>query len=143
MVETAPGPIDVLVIEFPEGSSGAESAAALGQLLDQGAVCLYDIVAVRRAEDGTVSQLSLDDPAAASAFAAFGGARSGLLDDEDVAHAGAILEPGMSGLMVAYENAWARGFVTAAHGEGARVIASERIPAQVLLDALDAIDGEG
>ena len=143
MVETAPGPIDVLVIEFPEGSSGADSAAALGRLLDQGAVCLYDIVAVRRAADGTVSELALDDPAAVTAYAAYGGARSGLLDQEDVAQAGAILEPGTTALMVAYENAWARGFVTAAHAEGGRMIASERIPAQVLMDALDAIDGAG
>jgi hypothetical protein len=143
MTELAPGPIDVLVIEFPDDTSGEASAAALGQLLDHGTVLLYDLVGIRRGEDGTVSELAFDDPSSLGAFAAFGGARSGLLDDDDVAQAGEILEPGTSAVLIAYENAWARGFVTAAVAEGGRMIASERIPAQVLLEALDAIEGEG
>ena len=41
---------------------------------------------------------------------------------------------------MAYENAWAVPFVAAAHAAGGQVVASERIPAQVLIDALDAVE---
>ena len=47
------GPVDTLVIEFPSDASGAQSAAALRDLVDRGIVLLYDLMAVRVADDGT------------------------------------------------------------------------------------------
>ena len=73
-------------------------------------------------------------------FAAFAGATSGLLDDDDIAEAASVLEPGTSAVLLVYENAWASPFVTAAHAAGGRLVASERIPAQTLLDVLDAVE---
>lgn len=139
--DTALGPLDFIVLEFPEGAATAPVAAALGGVLDRGIVRLFDIAAVRKDADGTVSHVDLAEGAPGlNAFAAFAGAQSGLFDDSDVDQAGEVLEPGMFGLVVAFENTWASGFVSAAHAAGGRVVASERIPAQTLLDALDALD---
>lgn len=139
MADDAPGPIDVVLIEFGDGTDGASSADALGELLDLGVISLYDIAVISCASDGAITR---SDPgsSALGAYAAFAGARSDLFDADDIEQAGQILEPGTSALMLAYENAWARRFVSAAHGEGGRMIASERIPAQVLMDALDAAE---
>jgi hypothetical protein len=41
-----------------------------------------------------------------------------------------------------YENRWARPFVAAARAAGAQVVASARIPADVVNEALDALDAE-
>jgi hypothetical protein len=73
-------------------------------------------------------------------FEAFAGAQSGLFDDEDVRLAADVLDPDTSALLIAFENAWASPFVTAAHAAGGQVVASERIPAQVLIEALEAVE---
>jgi hypothetical protein len=70
----------------------------------------------------------------------FAGATSGLLTDDDIAQAADAMEPGTIGALIVYENAWAAGFVEAAHREGGQLIASQRISAQDLIDALDAAD---
>lgn len=139
--DTALGPLDFILVEFPDGASTAPVAAALAAVLDRGIVRLFDIAAVRKEADGTVTRLGPADGASdLGAFAALAGAESGLFDSSDVAQAGEVLEPGTSGLMLAFENTWAGGFVAAAHAAGGRVVASERIPAQVLLDALDLVE---
>ena len=50
------------------------------------------------------------------------------------------MEPGTVGALIVYENRWAEPFVAAAVREGGRMIATTRIPAQDLLDVLDALD---
>lgn len=141
--DTALGPLDFIVIEFPEGASTAPVAAALADVLDRGIVRLFDVAAVRKDTAEVVSRIELsEDAPELSAFAAFAGAQSGLFDSSDVEEAGAILDPGMCGLLLAFENSWASAFVTAAFAAGGQVVASERIPAQALLDALDVVESE-
>jgi len=139
--ETVPGPVDFVLIEFPDGADTRGVADALGALVDGGIVRLYDVALVRRA-DGAEARLDLADPDAPGleGLAAFAGAQSGLFDDEDIELAAGTLDEGASGLLLAYENAWAIPFVDAAYKAGGQLVASQRIPAQVLLDALDALD---
>lgn len=140
-VDTALGPLDYILLEFPEGASTSPVAAALAALLDLGIIRLFDIAAIRKDGDSQVQPVDLAEGAPAlDAFAPFAGARSGLLNSSDIALAGEALDPGMSGLMLVFENSWAGGFVTAAHNAGGRVVASDRIPAQTLLDVLDAVE---
>jgi hypothetical protein len=51
------------------------------------------------------------------------------------------MEPGTVAVLIVYENAWARPFVAATVAKGGQLIASARIPAQELLEALDALEG--
>lgn len=139
--EAMPGPVDFILIEFPAGASTASTAEAIADLLDAGVVRLYDIVLIRKAGDGSSYRADLgaatDD---GGGFEAFAGAQSGLFDDNDVRQAADALEPDTAGLLIAFENAWASPFVTAAHGAGGQVVASDRIPAQVLIGALEAVE---
>jgi hypothetical protein len=136
--ETVPGPVDFVLVEFPDGADTSGVVDALRALLDGGVVRLYDVALLRRAE-GADSRLDLGDPGAAGidGFAAFAGAQSGLFDDEDIELAIGILDENTTGLLLAYENAWAIPFVDAASRAGGQLVASQRISAQVLLDALD------
>jgi hypothetical protein len=74
------------------------------------------------------------------AFTAFTGASTGLIGDEDIASVGTELEPGAAAVMIVYENRWAAPFVAAVRRKGGRLIASERVGVQELLDALDAAE---
>lgn len=137
----APGPVDVVVIEFPNGADTTEAASELEAVLDRGTVQLFDIVAIRKRADGHASEVQIAAGGSpADGFARFSGARSRLFDSSDLEQVAAILAPDTTAVMIAYENTWARGFVGAAHAAGGAMIASEHIPAQVLLDALDSAE---
>ncbi len=142
MAETStPGPVDFVLIEFPDDARTDAAAAALESLVDSGTIRLFDIAAVAKSVDGSVHRVELDVGAGAiSGFEKFVGARSGLFDSSDISEAGGALDPGTSGLVIAYENSWAGPFVAAAHEAGGQLVASDRIPAEVLLDALDAAE---
>jgi uncharacterized membrane protein len=139
------GPIDFVLIEFPGDRLTGAAADALLDLVEQGIVAIYDLLVVRKEEDGTfsgidVSELSAD---ALGGFTAFSGARSGLLGDDDLADAANAMKPGTVAALLVYENVWARPFVAAAREAGGQLVASARIPAQDIMDALDALETDG
>jgi hypothetical protein len=131
--QDVPGPIDFVLIEFPAEADLAAPAAALSDLLEGGTIRLFDIAHLHKQGDDDWGR---HDLAADDRLAAFSGAQSGLFDDEDVAQSASAMEPGTQALLIAYENSWAIPFVGAAAASGGQMIASDRIPAQVLLDAL-------
>jgi uncharacterized membrane protein len=136
------GPIDYVIIEFSGGKLAGESARELLTLVENGIIRLYDLLVIRKDEDGTFSGIDLTDVDESSigGLTAFAGARSGLIGDDDLKEAADALEPGTVAALIVYENRWAEPFVAAARREGGRMIATARIPAQDLLDALDALD---
>jgi hypothetical protein len=137
----AHGPIDFVLLEFPDQKPSGMVADALLDQIDAGTIRLYDIVAVRKAADGRVAAFELSDiPGDLSQLA---GARSGLLTDEDFMDIEAALEPGTIGVLLVYENAWAAPFVAAAREAGGDVVASARLAAQDVMDALDAAEAAG
>lgn len=133
----AHGPIDFVLLEFTGGAPLDEAAGELMALVDAGIVALYDLVAIRKEDDGTFSGIALDE--LGGTFAAFDGARSGLLGDEDIAEAAEALEPGTVAALIVFENTWAIPFVGAALRAGGQVVASARIPAAEVIAALDAL----
>lgn len=143
--EEMPGPVDVLVLELPENAATDGAGRALHALLDAGTISLFDIAMVAKAGDGSVRRLDLTHPdhPGARSFAPFAGARSDLFDDGDLEQAAVALEPDTVGLLVAFENTWARPFVGAAHAAGGQLVASQRIPAEVLIEALDVVEPVG
>jgi hypothetical protein len=142
MSEEVIGPIDFLLLEFQSDKMTGEAGAALFDLVEQGIVRIYDLLIIRKEADGSVVGLDLSDVSADSVggFAAFAGARSGLVGDDDVAEAGSAMEPGTTAALLVYENTWAVPFVAAARKADAQVIASARIPADVVMSALDELE---
>jgi hypothetical protein len=136
------GPIDVILLEAKRENLTGEAGAALLDLVEQGIVRIYDLVLVEKADDGTFSGIELTDLEAETlgGFAAFAGARSGLLGDDDLAAAADAMTPGTVAALIVYENAWAVPFVAAARRAGAELVASARIPASVINDVLDELD---
>jgi hypothetical protein len=139
--DTAHGPIDFVLIEFPEASTGA-TGDALMDLVERDVIHVYDLLVISKAEDGSFTGVDIDDLTAdgVSGFTAFSGVRSDLLGDDDLTMAADAMKPGSTAALIVYENVWAVPFVAAARDAGGELIASQRIPAQDVIDALDALE---
>ena len=141
--DTALGPVDYLIVEWPAGTQpNGEGLKELANLTDLGLIRVLDLVFVTKGDDGVVAGLALADLDSDGELdlVEFGGASSGLLQQDDYDDAGGALEPGASAAILLYENRWARPFVAAMHRSGAQLVASGRIPADDLADAVDTLE---
>lgn len=139
------GPIDVVVIGYPPGAPATgDSIPLFLDLVDRGIIRVFDVRFVRKNDDGTFVGLDPGDLDVRTAgdLAAFDGASTGLLSDDDVALAAAQIEPGSSAVMIVYENRWAGPFIAAVRRNGGELITFERIGVPDLIAALDALDAE-
>lgn len=136
------GPIDFVLIEFAGDRLTGGAADALMDLVDRGIVRIYDLLVIRKDSDGSISGIDISDLSAdhVGGFTAFAGARCGLLGDDDLRQAADAMQPGTVAALIVYENSWAIPFVAAARDAGGQLIASARIPAQDVIDALDAVE---
>lgn len=135
------GPIDFVLLEFPRDRLTGEAGRALMDLVETGTIRLYDLLVISKNTDGSVEVLELTDPMSeAAGFSYFAGARSGLIDDDDMNSAASAMNPGTVAALIVYENSWAVPFVAAARNSGGELIASARIPAAEIMAALDALE---
>jgi Family of unknown function (DUF6325) len=137
------GPIDIVVIAYPAGAPmTGEAAPLLVDLVERGIIRVLDAMFVMKNEDGTFSGFDATDldEKGVGDFTVFEGASSGLIGEDDVAKTADEIEPGSAAVMIVYENRWAAPFVAAVRRNGGVPVAFERIPAQDLLDALDAAE---
>jgi hypothetical protein len=137
------GPIDVIVIAYPKGAPlTGEAAPILADLVRRGVIRVLDALFVKKNDDGSVSGIAVTDldGDGVNDVVMFEGARSGLLADEDAANAGEALEPGEAALILLYENSWAAPFAAAVRRNGGMLVASQRIPHDAVLEALDALE---
>ena len=136
------GPIDYLVVEFPGSRMTGEGLPLLVDLVDRGIIRILDLMFVKKELDGSMKGMAITDldHDGTLDLAVFEGASSGLLDEDDIADAGGVLDPGSSAGILVYENVWAAPFATALRRGGAQLVASGRIPVQALLAAIDAAE---
>lgn len=137
------GPIDVVVIGYPaDAPMTGEAVPILVDLVDRGIVRVLDVLFVTKGEDGAFAGFTVDgiDKDRIGDFTIFEGASSGLLGDDDAESAAAAMEPGESAVVLVYENRWAAPFAAAVRRNGGQLIASQRIPVQDVVEALEALE---
>ena len=135
------GPVDFVLIEFSGDRLTGRAAEALRDLVDKGIVTLYDVLVVGKEDDGSIYALDLADGVdQLGSFGSLAWVRSGLLSDDDMREAAGAMQPGTLAVLIVYENTWAVPFVTAALESGGQLIAGARIPAQDVMDSLEALE---
>ena len=135
------GPIDYLLVEWPDRQPTGEAMPNLVDLVDRGLIRILDLAFIAKADDNSVTRIEIADLGEeAGDFGVFVGAESGLLSDEDTDEAATALEPGTSAALLIYENRWAAPFATAARRSGAQLVAGGRIPIQAVIAALEAAE---
>ena len=135
------GPIDYLLIEWPDRQPTGEAAPIVVDLVERGIIRVLDLAFIAKAEDGSVAALEIADLGQEVAeLKVFEGASSGLLTEDDHAEAAAALEPGTSAALMVFENRWAAPLASTLRRSGAQLVASGRIPVQAVLAALEVAE---
>jgi hypothetical protein len=131
------GPIDYIVVEYPQHIPTGEAFEELLKLVDAGIVRILDLAFVRKQDDNSVVALSFQDVAGeAPEIAVYEGASSGLLGQDDFDEVGNALEPNAAAAILVWENVWAAPFAAAVRRSGGQLVASGRIPVQAILAEL-------
>jgi uncharacterized membrane protein len=134
------GPVEILVVGFPGNQFTGEVAPALADLVEGGLVRVIDLVFVTKDAKGEVVGIELSDmdEAVSAAFQPHVQEPSGLLSDEDIADLGDDLEPESSAAILLFEHVWATKFRDALVESGGELIASIRIPKEVVDEVVGA-----
>ena len=142
MVETAGieemGPVEFTLLEFPERSFDGEIAKALADITDRGIVSIFDLLLVSKDDQGSLDVVELVDvePAIAERFAEVGGDVMWLLSAEDIAEAARTLQPNTTGILVVWENTWARQLSSAVAQAGGRVVIHDRLDSDAVATSI-------
>jgi len=134
------GPVEILVVGFPGNEFTGEIAPALAELVQSGLIRVIDLVFVAKDADGNVVGIELSDidPAASAAFQPHVEEPSGLLAEEDIEDLGADLPPDSSAAILLFEHLWATKFRDAVLDSGGELLASIRIPKEVVDEVVGA-----
>ncbi|TDW77231.1 DUF6325 family protein [Kribbella pratensis] len=135
------GPIDYILIEFTGDKLTGRAAEELVNLVERGIVHVYDVMVVGKDANGSMYMVDLAESSGqAGGFADLNGARSGILAEDDLSEVAGAMQPGSVAALIVYENTWAIPFVAAALESGGQMIAGGRIPAQDVMDVLEALE---
>ncbi len=134
------GPIDYVIVEFPEGKANftGEMADELLRLVDAGTIRLVDMLILVKDDDGAVEAMELSDIEELGQLEALETELAELLAADDVEHLAAAMEPGSTAGVLIWENLWAAPFAAAARRSGGQLIANGRIPIQAIMASIEA-----
>jgi hypothetical protein len=133
------GPVDIAIISFPGNRFNGDVVPSLKALVDEGTVRILDLVFVNKDAQGNVQSIEINDEAAYGAlgFHDIDGELDDLLTLEDIATAAEMLERNSSAALIVWENTWAERFARAVRDSHGELVAYERIPAKVVLEAVE------
>jgi hypothetical protein len=134
------GPVDYLIVEFPEGQANftGEIAAELVNLVEAGTIRLIDAIVLTKDHDGSVDAMELSDAGDLGALVELEAQLAELLAADDVMNLANAMEPGSVAGVLVYENLWAAPFAAATRRAGGQLIANGRIPIQAIIASLEA-----
>ena len=128
------GPVEYLVVAFPDGNASDGIAGELADLADKKLIRILDLVFITKDNSGVVSALEFDELDQLARFAEIDAEVGGLIGADDVSYLGAGLDPGAAAAVLLMEDLWAAPLAGAVERSGALLLEGARIP-QDLVDA--------
>ncbi len=121
------GPVEFIVLAFPEEQLRAPAVEAVMGLRKTGVVRLIDGIVATRTASGEVLAAEFDE------FVELNGLLTGrdvarLIGPEDIQEAAGLLERGNCALLLVVEHLWAEDAAIAVRAAGGRIVGSVRIP---------------
>ena len=135
------GPVEYVLIGFPDNKFTGGIAPALADLVNSGTVRIIDLVFIRKDADGNVLSFEYDELAETAAYGDIDGDADGFLDEEDILAAAEELDNNSSTLLIVWEDLWAAPLAAEIVASGGQLISGRRIPHQVVTEVLEAIEG--
>jgi Family of unknown function (DUF6325) len=130
------GPVELFVIRFPQERIPESFRSSVLGVLAGGAVTLLDLMVIHHTDQG-LELLELEMLGDEVDLTTVELPAQGLIGNEDLEALAEELEVGTTALVLAIEHTWARGVVAAVRESGAEVIATERIPADVVNEVVE------
>jgi transcriptional regulator with XRE-family HTH domain len=122
-----PGPVEYLVLAFPDGNVSDEIAVELGNLADKKAIRILDAVVITKDTSGDVAAAEFDELEGMTRFAEIDAEVGGLIGPDDISFVGADLDPGAAAVLLV-EDLWAAPLASAFDRCGGFLIEGARIP---------------
>ena len=135
----ATGPVEYLIVAFPNGKVSEEVAAELGDLVDRKLIRILDLVFITKDLLGEVSALEFDELDQVNEWTEIDAEVGGLIGPDDVSFAAAELEPGAAAAVLLVEDLWAARLADAVTRAGGFLREGARIPSDLVEDALAAL----
>ena len=138
------GPIEVVVLGFPENRFTGEILPELERLVESDTISIIDGVFVTKDGDGATDFVEFDS-LGDDEFGALAGILErveGLVSDEDVEDLTASLPTNSSAAVLVFEHTWAVPLRDAIVRGGGELVANLRIPASVVEEVVAAVPDE-
>jgi uncharacterized membrane protein len=133
------GPVEYLVIAFPDGNVNDGISEELQNLVERGVIRILDFVFVAKDFAGDVSAVEVDEMEDVPGFLEIDAEVGGLIGDDDVSFVGAELDPGATAALLLVEDLWAASLAEAVDRSGGVLIEGARIPKDLVDAAVDAL----
>ena len=133
------GPIDFLALEFDNEKLKGEIMPALMELVENKIVRVIDLVVIQKDQAGKHEALELQqlEPEVIAIFDPLMVEISGIIQVEDVDAIAEQMENNTTAAVLLFENLWAIKFKEAVLRANGRLLAQERIPYQVVDEAME------
>ena len=125
------GPVEYIIVGFPGNQFNGEIAPALADLIENDTIRILDLVFIAKDAEGDVLAFEFDEHDGLGAFAELDGDIGGVIRNDDIAYAGAGLEPNYSAALLVWEDVWATPFAEALRKSGGVLIEGSRIPHEI------------
>lgn len=130
------GPVEYLVLAFPDGNVSDEIATEMADLVDKKVIRILDAVEVTKDASGDVAAAEFDDLGDLSAFLEIDAEVGGLIGPDDIRFVGAELDPGVTAAVLLVEDLWAAPLADALDRSGGLLLEGARIPRDLVDDAI-------
>ncbi|HJS17983.1 MAG TPA: DUF6325 family protein [Anaerolineales bacterium] len=132
------GPIDLIVLEFKDSHFHGKTMANLTDLVSNEIIRILDLVMLVRDERGdvTVQELKELDPLALEVLEPLRAEISGLITVEDIEMIGKKLRDSTTAAIMLFENIWSIRLKQDLFDAGGRLVMHERIPREVVAEAI-------
>jgi hypothetical protein len=133
------GPIDFIALEFKGNNFKGEIIPALVELIANKTIRVIDLVIVLKDEKGKVEVAELQQltPDIIAVFDPLDKEVNGLIKEVDAQMVGRNMENNSTAAVMLFENLWAVKFKEAVLNADGRLLMQERIPNEVVLEALE------
>jgi Family of unknown function (DUF6325) len=134
------GPIDFLALEFKTDQLKGEILPELLELVKNKIVRVIDLILIQKYDDGHHEAMEMQQlaPDLLAIFDPLEVEISGMIQDEDIANVAEAMENGTNAALLLFENLWAVKFGEAVVRANGKLLAQERIPFEVVNEALEA-----
>jgi hypothetical protein len=132
------GPIDLIVLEFKAENFSDAVIASLVDLVSHETIRILDLVIVQKNEQDEVSVQELKelDPTTRALLEPLRAEISGMITASDIQMIGGKLRQGATAAIMLFENLWAVRLRQDVRDGGGRLVMNERIPKEVVTEAI-------